>query len=366
LLIFGWLVVLLVGSLWATDAIIRLQGVDWYQYEPTYFVLKDLNSNQIVTAQRAWAELVRRDAGGSLSAQTRDRLVKFALVRQGNAKVPYNSLDMDSVNYLGNRAAANDLAQEEMTKFFEQAVRLRLVVRPKVLAGDPVPYAALHDGLGPSSGFWTKLTMNGVAIDGKNVRGNTGGYSAFGSFGSGSSGSLLECRTPGKHAVSLTFRIEIFSGAFDAPGSTPLYRSDRTVTGGFEVLATRPANLIQAVFDPKRAVAIKAAIALEPLHFNAGNGNSFTGSIDFRTIPVNFAFDVYARHGGTEWSLGTVTCSAGTGPWDCSVFGKGDASIPPTVDIILRPSEKAARETVDEYSYWNQELIYQNVPVARP
>jgi hypothetical protein len=36
------------------------------------------------------------------------------------------------------------------------------------------------------------------------------------------------------------------------------------------------------------------------------------------------------------------------------------------VDIILRPSEQAARDTVDQYRFWNQELVYPNVPVAQP
>jgi hypothetical protein len=367
LLIFGWLVVLLVGSLWVTDAIIRLQGVNWYQYEPTHYVLRDLNSNQIATAQRAWTELVRRDAAGSLSAQTRDQLVRFALARQGNARVPYNSLDMDAVNYLGNRAVANDLTPDEKTKFFEQTMQLRLVVRPKVILGDAVPYVAYQDGMGPNIGnFWARLSMHGAGIDGKVVQ-REGGSSSSG-FGPGSFGSYLKCRTAGKHEISVTFRIEIFSGPFDLPGSIPLYQSDRTLTGNFEVVTMKPGDLVQPIFDPKLAATVKSVIVPQSFHFNARNGNSFEGNILFVGAPVNFAFDVYVRYGGRDQRLGAVTCSARGGVFSNGDFvsGKGKPPVPAMVDIILRPSEQAARDTVDQYRFWNQELVYPNVPVAQP
>ncbi len=364
----GWLVLLLWGLLSLTGGISRLQNIDWYQYDPEYFVLKDLNSNQPSTVERAWIELARRDAGGSLSAPSRDKLVRFALSRQGNAKAPYNNLDIRTINYLGNRVAVGDLPQEQRTRFFEQSLRLRLAVRPKVIAGDSVPYLAIHEGLGPSSGFWAKLTMIGGGVDGKPGQSNAGGSSSWGGFGTGSIGSSLECRVPGKHEISLTFGVEIFNGPFNSAGGAPLYRSNRTLTSSFEVLAAKPQNLVQPIFDPKLAGAIKAVIAPESFHFSARNENSFQGNIHFFAAPVNLAFDVYVRYGGKEHQLGAVTCSARNGPLsnDYSVFGKGTPPVPGTVDVILRPSEKAARGTADLYSFWNQELVYPNVPVAQP
>jgi hypothetical protein len=160
----------------------------------------------------------------------------------------------------------------------------------------------------------------------------------------------------------------MFRGPFNTPGSTPLYQSDRPVYGSFEILTTKPANLMQAIYDPKLAATVRAGIAPESLHFDAKNGNSFTGSIHFTAAPVNMAFEVYARYGGMEQPIGQVTCDAqgGTISSDYSIYGKVTQPVPALVDIILRPSEKVARQTTDLYSYWNQELVYPNIPVTQP
>jgi hypothetical protein len=35
------------------------------------------------------------------------------------------------------------------------------------------------------------------------------------------------------------------------------------------------------------------------------------------------------------------------------------------VDIVLRPSDSFARQTLDLYSFWNQEVVIPNVPVKQ-
>src|ERR1700722_736738 len=65
--IFGWLLLLLWGATITMIATSQFQGIDWYSYEPTYFVFRDLNSSNNAGALRAWSELTRRDTAGSLS-----------------------------------------------------------------------------------------------------------------------------------------------------------------------------------------------------------------------------------------------------------------------------------------------------------
>jgi hypothetical protein len=157
------------------------------------------------------------------------------------------------------------------------------------------------------------------------------------------------------------------SGPFGLPGSLQLYQSDQTLTGNFEVVTMKPGDLVKPIFDPKLAAVVKAAIVPQSFRFNARNGSSFEGNILFIAAPVNLAFDVYVRYGGSEQRLGTVTCSAQGGVFSNAYYvtGKGRPPVPRMVDIILRPSEQAARDTVDQYRYWNQELVYPNVPVAQ-
>src|SRR5208282_918825 len=109
----------------------------------------------------------------------------------------------------------------------------------QVIAGDSVPYLAIHDGLGPINGsLWFKLSTTGDAIDGKPIPGSTGGYGAMSGFGSGSMGSSVSAPPPGKHQLSLTFRVEVFKGPFSSLALTPVYHADHILTGNFEVLAT--------------------------------------------------------------------------------------------------------------------------------
>jgi hypothetical protein len=148
----GWLVLLLLGFLVFTGGISEFQSVDWYHYKPAHFVLRDLNSGRAPDQQRAWTELMRRDAAKSLSADVRDAMARFTLTQQANAVQPYNSLDTDTINYLGARCLANDLPADQRTRFFEQSIRTKLIVRNPVVAGDRVPYLTIHDGLGPTTG----------------------------------------------------------------------------------------------------------------------------------------------------------------------------------------------------------------------
>ena len=53
---------------------------------------------------------------------------------------------------------------------------------------------------------------------------------------------------------------------------------------------------------------------------------------------------------------------AGTSAYGISGFF---ADPPPAkIDLALRPSKQAVTDTVDIYSYWNQEMMFPNVPVA--
>jgi hypothetical protein len=361
----GLLVLLLVGILIIGGGVDQLQNVDWYHYKPTYVVLRDLNSGRLIDQQKAWTELMRRDADKSLWANTRDAMARFALARQANAAQPYNSLDTDTINYLGRRCLAKDLPAGQLTRFFEQSIRTKLAIRKTVVLGDWVPYLTIHEGLGPTQGFWTELSSAGLKLDGRTIDGYSGGSGSYSGFGSGSLGTSTKCPAPGKHELSVTVRIRIFNGSMSAPGlSTLEYQSDRTMTGNFEVVATRLANLIQPVFDRKLAAAMKAAVTPQAFRYSL-KYHMFEGTIQFNNPPMSLACDVIARYGGKEHQVGEVTYHFPAGTGGYSTSGSVPDPPPATVDVVLRPSEQAAVDTVDIYSYWSQEIVFPNVPVAR-
>jgi len=360
--IAAWLLIALVGSLFVLGIVGYANKVDWYHYDPAYLVLKDAASSNLAVSHRAWTELIRRDAAGALSTKNRDRLVRLALTDQQKSAAPYSSLDTDVINYLSARILAGDLPQDQQNRIFDQAMRLRLVIRPHVIAGDQVPYKLIHDGLLPTGPLmWTKISMAGAAIDGKPIAANTGGYSAFSSSGSGTMGSSIASPPPGKHTLTLTFHVEVFNSRFDVP-NTPLYRTDRFFTNDFDVLAAEPADFVRPFVDPAAAAGVKSAIVPSSFRYSRSQ-KSLVGDLDLRIQPANLAFDVLAIFGGAEHPMGQVTYNPADGVSSCSVFGNLASPPPAQIDLLLRPSAEAARQTVDLTSYWNAEIRCTNVPV---
>jgi hypothetical protein len=369
----GWLILIFLAIFTISGGISALRDIEWYHYKPTHFVMEDLNSGQPTIALRAWTELMRRDSAGSLAASTRDDLVKYALLRQANAQPPFTALDTATVNYLGARCLAGDLPKDQQTKFFEQCFRIRLAVRAKVILGDYVPYLVIHEGIGPTQSFfapglpsfWTKVILMNASIDGKKESRSGGVSSESMGFGAGTMGSSVNCSVPGKHQLDLTIRIEISHGQFGPAGLPTLYEAEQTISANFEVLATKPDNLIQATSQPSMTAGLRAAFTPSNFRFDSKNMNMLEGNIGISGAPQNLAYDVIAVYGGKEHNLSTIAYKMGSGMWSYGVNGTVTPPPPATVNIILRPSEKAARESVDLYGYWSQELVFPNVPVSR-
>jgi hypothetical protein len=363
----GWLALLLAGTLIFTGTISRIQNIDWYHYLPTYFVLRDLNSNRPIAVQTAWAELHRRDAASQLSSSARDAMVTFALARQAKATAPYNALDFQVVGYLADRCLAGDLPAPQQSQFIEQALRARLLVRPKVVVGNRVPFVVSFNCLGPANPrFWMKLSTAAVIVDSQPDPGATGRSCCMGVNGAGSFGTSTECPRPGKHLLHVTARIEAYAGPFGSPApSTLLHQFDRTMKADFEVLPAGQPNLLQPIYDPKLDAAMAAALKPRDFRYNSAT-HRLEGTIYLMSLPVDVAYESIARVGAKEYSMGSVIShplkNSSTGAFVSTDYND---PAPATIDVILRPSETAAMSTVDFVSYWNHEVTFPGVPVSK-
>jgi hypothetical protein len=366
-LVLGWLLILGLGLLIVSGEWSDIQQIDWYHYLPTYLVLHDLNSTNQASQTRAWTELSRRDGASSLSADARNQLVLFALNEQANATFPPSAFDRTLIDYLGGRLAAGDLPLDQQKKICEQSLLASLVVRPKVIVGDPVPYTICHFGQGPNN-LCMRLIINGCAIDGKTIAGLGGLSGSFGLGGVGSMGSSIPPQPIGPHQLAMTCRIDFFISPPNAfqfnTTAPPLYTIDRTFTAKFEVFSKSAGLSIQQINDPKLATAMKAAISLGSFRYGVTN-HWIQGTIHFNHVPANAAFDVVARYNGTERSLGSAIANANCGLSDYEVMSQTTPPPPASIEILLRPSEKVASGTVDMLNYWNQEVDFPNVPLPR-
>ena len=95
-----------------------------------------------------------------------------------------------------------------------------------------------------------------------------------------------------------------------------------------------------------------------------GQGAEAEGFFDIDAPPVDFAFEVFLRIGQEEWPVGQID-SESEHDWDFSGSFNGRADIRETtlVDLILRPSRVAARQTLRITRIWNGEIILANVPL---
>jgi hypothetical protein len=359
----GHLILIAMTVLLIASGTSTFQNINWYQFKPTWLVLRDLNSQNPASVQTAWSELARRDGLGSLSADTREKLVQFALTQQAIAKSPYSTLDTDTINYLGQRISAGDLPEKDKTKFVDQCMRITLSVRPIVIDGDFVPYQIADADVGPSS-IAIKRTIISGTLDGKKIDVG-GGSSESSGFADGTLSSSVPCPGVGEHELSMVCQIEIFNGPVSNHPSNPIATIDRKFTQPFVVVAKNSPPTVSPAFDPKLESAILSAMQPHDFKFNSKSPHRLDGEIRITNIPANIAADVYVSYAGHEQKLNTLTYTANNGPWDCGIGGEISAPPPAKIDVILRPSATVATGTVNMQTYWNHELVFHDVPVTK-
>ena len=338
--------------------------VDWYRLKPAAWLIADLESGPPSLAARAWTVLRRRDDVGALSDRQRSRLAEAVLAAQATA--PAGSPLREMVDWLGEAAAADELTPQQKERFFRQIVRLRLEVREKVIAGDPMPYRIHHDGRGPASlGWWTRVEHKEVAIDGQKVKGAGGGATGFmGMGGGGSSGSSLPpVKPPGPKTVAATMRVQVYRGPgqFDEnnPQTELLHEQEVVLADTTEVVDAAPADLVRAVRQPD-AAAVRASLKARDFRRDFDR-DRLSGMLDVTNAPADLAFDVFVRADGKEYPLGGVSWKKGAnGGWGLNGPYPADAS---TIDLVLRGSSERARLSIGLYEFWDGEIVLPNVPV---
>jgi hypothetical protein len=259
--------------------------------------------------------------------------------------------------------AAGHTTESQKQKFFQQAAQLGLVVRPTAIAGDAIPYSIVVHGRGPGGGWGLRVEHLSATLDGNNPI-HVGGSMSSSGFGAGSFGSSVPCNDPGRHTLALTYRVQIFRGDLNFPGSPPgppVYQKDLTMSGPCDVLPASTKDDIKLIDDTSLAAAIRAS--LRPHGFAIDRlSHTLNGQLEIKSPPINLAFDIFARWNGHEKRIGSVNMRQG----NSTTFGWGDPGFtdePAQIDLVLRSSIAEARRTVDLFSIWNGEIVIKDVPV---
>jgi hypothetical protein len=178
----------------------------------------------------------------------------------------------------------------------------------------------------------------------------------------GSSGGSVPCTQPGEHQLEVTCNVSVYTGPFgETARSTLLFQEDRTLRGDFQVITEAPADYIKAVVPGRDLQG-----SITPKEFEFASDGYLKGKIKIEGCPLNLAFEVFALYGGNEYRLGSVTCDAGKFNESHIQSSTRVDAPPPTLDLLLRSSEKVARQTTDQYEIFKGELKYPQVPVISP
>lgn len=348
---------------------LALYSVDWYQFRPSRWLISDLSGSNVSVARRAWRELMRRDEPNT---SLRTQLIESCLKAQQSTGAPPVLNDM--MDYLGKLLLAGQLSDVQKDTFFTQAVTLKLVVRPKVVLGDPTPYRVEHQGRGSSQPLWTRLTQPRVLLDGQVIRESVTGSSGWSGINSSGSSTRSEMfQSPGQHTLAIDNHVAVYVGNYDDadPQRNLLWERTIPLRADFEILPAEPPGYVKHLTDAALGEALRAAIIPSDFRIPAKTDRTraaLEGQLQMSNLPAPTAFEVIYRVHGKDYPGSSVSAAKGSSTtYGLSLWDHGEKAMPRTmtsVDIILRGSEKVARGTVELLEFWDGELVYKDVPVA--
>ncbi len=362
LAVAGIALIVLALALLTAPFIGALQQIDWYHYRPTSWVIGDLDAGSSAERDKAWTELQRRLADGSVSAAQQNRLVERALREQqaGGGPTGYMSAMID---FLGKRYLDHKMSPAQSDAFFANAMKLQLDVRPVVGQNDPVPFRISAIGHGPLEGWWMRMSEQGCWVDDRSI--NQGTMSSTGGFSGSTTTTNLTPQPPGKHRLRIQMQVGAGTGnfpRFDDPLDHP-----RTIdlTADFQVIVGKVS--IQWTSSPDVATVGRRLMASN-FRIDSDASMALTGQIGVVSPPANLAFDVFARVDGKEYPLGGVSFHQNSAA--SAIYQVSSQSLPPgdlrQIDIILRSSARVAKQTIDFTTAWEGEVVIPNVPVRQP
>lgn len=350
--------------------------------KPSWWLLAEVRSMQPASVGPQLTELCSRLQNGTLSASQRARLVDRALAVQADKTVPWIAEWGDVINAA---AVAGLLSEEQLVAHARNAPNITIAARPRIAVGDTVVLELSQSGNRVGDApvgrppLQLNTTLQSVRIGERTLPGSGGGMQSGIHPGTGRSSCIsryhLLSAEPGIADVVTTWKFTV--SEMTAETAITEWTEDHTVRVIIEPAGT---DLIELVDDDTLAAQVRAAVAaprgvrVTPALDRTAKPRHVSLHIECRFAPVDLAFEVVLRERPDpaapdrplrEWNLRRGTFRAG----GSSMLGIG-SDVPSidvaAVDLVLRPSKAAARESIDLYRMWAREVVIENVPVHLP
>jgi hypothetical protein len=353
---------------------VSMRGTDLTPYKPAWLVMREVSGPEAIS-RPALRELSRRLAAGSLSDEEVDAFADRALALQADRTQRWLPA---WGTFLEAAYDAGRLDADRWDRYLRQSVELRMMLRPRIRRGDPLPVAAYVDRVRVgderrftvSYGRIAPLSVSGVPLardDGTGTPGVLNGVgvdqyfavlrpdpTALAQLADGelvARGDVNVAITDVKHLsappVHFVARPEVRFTLLpaDQPSVTPIEEPD---------LADR----LRRAFD--------ARLIVDP----RGPG---TLSLDMvGDVPASLGFDVLVRAAGREWPMGRFAIWQGsfkTSPERTNVSYVNPGALPgltaASVDIVLRSNPSASLESIYMTEVWDGEVVFEDVVVHR-
>jgi len=352
-----------------------LQNVNWIEYAPTWYVIRDSQSSVPADRDPALKELLRRLNGGELSDERIKDLVAKQLAWQIDKNTPWA---VERGDLIDAAHAVGKMPADQWANYIGRAVEFKLVARPQVRRGDDVPVRIEHwaDRCGSRTQAHlyteTSLLPSDLVDISKNYIGGRNGSGMVGRGGRGSTGytmvldpKLVAAAPDGTKNLHMKVKVDLYDRSVNIDSKIPPTATTMVALDTTWDLVPADAPTIKAVEDPSAKAGVEKATTINRITVNKRQGDStyVNLSINFNNSPVPLACRIILKSGDREWDAGHIYVQKNVSSgWGTGNQAKNfDAK---TVDVILRPDPRIVLDTVDMHEYWTGEAIIKNVPVT--
>lgn len=311
----------------------------------------------------ALSELQTRIVNGTLNSEEKDELIAYLLTRQADQSLEWRTKMGD---VLMAARTAGVLSDADWAKFAAGCVSVSAKCRANVRSGDDIPIVITVSptrvgsvGMPPILGVRASWDSPGDirGLDAKPL----GSAMVPASPTYVTSGPPAD--VPGEQVVFVNVFLELSGAGWPTMSGTPVSTTSftlRTRVSPTDVAVVARRKDASATAALKTALRVREATLVTPSN---GDPAGLRLELAADSRPTNFAYDVFVRSSdssdGPEVLMGQIhgTTNSGFSRWTFlqpvpAGLGRGSAA----VDVILRPSEKVARESIDMDWYLDEPI----------
>jgi ribosomal protein L37E len=309
---------------------------------PTALLVRDARNGRPITRTPALEELARRILDSDLAPSQAQSLIEAGLRYQGDLSKPW---DMNWESVLWRAQLHGYLRDDQLKRYYTQAVQLQILVRPSIRPGARLPFQIrLAPSRGDTSVLAKHISILEARLDDVPLKFDETAVNAP------PSEDVLACGTahpqwtslnPGWHR--LTMRVQLSLSAQNNDPNRPGAHVERTLQADTTVA---PAG--QAVTRTTLGALLPAVSVRKLRVLNNAADRATTVELSIKGLDANkrACFDVILKNkDAREWKLGQLQSSPGT-HGESVIVEKLTDFYEQSVQVILRPNA-AAQETVD-------------------